>query len=55
MSDLVDQVEAIKLEVENLAKEVEGEKFLATQAADDLVNWELQVKSSSETRSLVHR
>ena len=55
MSDLVDQVEAIKVEVETLAKEVEEEKLLAAHAADDLVLWEQQVKSSSETKSLVHR
>ena len=55
MSDLVDQVEAIKVEVETLAKEVEEEKLLAAHAADDLVLWEQQVKSSSETKSLVYR
>ena len=86
MSDLVSQVEAIKVEVEHLAKEVEGnfytfflylhfslhsfyfskqklqlfvyfsaEKLMAIQAADELVSWEQQVKSSSETKSLVHR
>ena len=28
---------------------------MAIQAADELVSWEQQVKSSSETKSLVHR
>ena len=28
---------------------------MAIQAADELVSWEHQVKSSAETKSLVHR
>ena len=43
MSNLVSHVEAIKSEVEKLAKEVEGEKLIAVQAAQDLVSWEEQV------------
>ena len=44
MSNLVSHVEAIKSEVEKLAKEVEGEKLIAVQAAQDLVSWEEQVQ-----------
>ena len=55
MSNLVSHVEAIKSEVEKLAKEVEAEKLTAVQAAQDLVSWEEQVKSSSQTRSMVSR
>ena len=55
MSYLVSQVEAIKSEVEKLAREVEAEKLVAVQAAQELVSWEDQVKSSSQTRSMVSR
>lgn len=43
MSDLVGQVEAIKIEVGHLAKDVETEKLMAIQAADELVQMEEQV------------
>ena len=38
------QVEAIKIEVETFAKEVETEKIIAVQSADELVRWEEEVK-----------
>ena len=37
------QVEAIKIEVETFAKEVETEKIIAVQSADELVRWEEEV------------
>ena len=39
------QVEAIKIEVETFAKEVETEKIIAVQSADELVRWEEEVKA----------
>merc|ERR1711971_347224 len=53
MSNLINEVEAIKIEVETFAKEVETEKIIAVQSADELVRWEEEVKACSETRDFV--
>ena len=55
MSDLVSQVECIKLEVESLAQEVETDKLMAAQAADELVQWEETVKTTINTKDLVNK
>ena len=49
------QVECIKLEVESLAQEVETDKMIAAQAADELVRWEETVKTTVDTKELVNR
>ena len=51
MSNLVSHVEAIKSEVEKLAKEVEGEKLIAVQAAQDLVSQSASVARHPMTRT----
>ncbi len=43
MSDLVKMVDAIKKDVEDVAKEVEAEKIVANRAAEELLEWEEQV------------
>ena len=39
--------------METFAKEVETEKIIAAQAADELVRWEEELRACSETRDFV--
>ena len=39
--------------METFAKEVETEKIIASQAADELVRWEEELKTCSETKDFV--
>jgi hypothetical protein len=53
--DILLKTTFLKAEVKVLAQDIESEKILAAQAADDMVNWEEQTKACSETRNLVGR
>ena len=53
MQLLLDQVEAVKDHVRQLAEEIEIEKINSTEAADELSIWEERVRSCKETQSVL--
>ena len=55
MQLLLDQVEAIKDHVKQLAEEVEIEKINSTEAADELSSWEERVKGCKETQTVLNQ